>query len=270
MKKNSKMDESPIKVALRYIKGLKKENISFSMGTTNRSIYVRTGTITRKFVDGKALSKRTFMAFNMVKTDISKSGKRVDRLDVKYFQHDLREDIHSKTAWYIDLKSAYATILRNENFITEKTFSYLSTLPKMDRLVCIGLLASRRTWSDWKGGKFVNEVVEESPLSDYFYYACRRTFEIMSVVKSLIGKENALLNWVDCIYFKEANEGSRQAIAYLCEQGFDVHFNTIENFHAVIFKKYVRVSFWDNGKKKCWFIPHATGQVKKIKTDIIL
>jgi len=44
----------------------------------------------------------------------------------------------------IDIKSAYATILKNDGLITQKTFDFINRLPKQERLTAVGMLAGKK------------------------------------------------------------------------------------------------------------------------------
>lgn len=106
-----------------------------------------------------------------------------------------------------------------DGIISEGTFKYLSDLPKKDRLSSVGMLASKKTEYVFKNGEPVSCEDKTSEYAGFFFYAAKRTFEIMQELKVILDN-NYLFTWVDCIYFKPSEEAMSEAMIYLDSIGF--------------------------------------------------
>ena len=84
-------------------------------------------------------SKRCFAAFAKIKSDVLKvMPPEISGDKLIYFQYDFTKSVSHDTVYNIDLKSAYAAVLFKEGFITKKTWEYLKSVDKEDRLATVG------------------------------------------------------------------------------------------------------------------------------------
>jgi len=257
--------------ALARMNALTRRGIPYRYSLSSRSIIIEYKDVREKFLQNR-MDAKTFIAYSMIKRDlISKKIKipKVQAWHIRYYQHSIRSDIRAKNAYYIDIKSAYANILYNDGFISEKSFNYIMSLPKADRLACIGMLAAKKSWySVDSNGEVTEEGEEVSEFSGIFFYAVKRTFEIMDVCKVILGVDNAILNWVDCVYFKEYDIRAQDVVNYLDTCNLDCHFNRVRNFSAVIFKNKIRLRFYDNGKLKAFYLPISKAFTSATKIEM--
>lgn len=195
-------------------------------------------------------SNRCFAAFNMVKNDVIK--KPMPNLSINgltYFTEAFQpHDFYSDLIFNFDIKSAYATVLFNEGFITEKTFNYINALPKQERLTAIGMLAGKKNvFHIDKDGEIESEETIISDTANYFFYCVKRVYETIQGAAQLLGK-GFLFSWVDGIYFLEnpdSAENSAKIIIehYFKEKNFKVTFEKINDFNVVIKKDYYHCSY---------------------------
>lgn len=248
-----------------------KNKIPFRYSISSRTIVIEYCGVREKFMQNK-MSAKTFIAYAMIKRDLINKKIKIPNINswhVRYYQHDIRKTQRVKSGYYIDIKSAYANILHNDGYITQKTFSYIMSLPKADRLACIGMLASKKQWYSVAANGEVSEEYEEvNELSGIFFYAVKRTFEIMDVCKMLLGADNAILNWVDCVYFRVFDNRAKDVIYYLDNCNLDCHFNSIKNFSTVVFKNKIRIRFKDGAKLKIFYLPIARSYSAAIKINM--
>ena len=248
--------------AFLKMKSLIKRKIPFRYSLSSRTIVIEYAGRREKYMQSR-MDAKAFIAYQMIKADLKKAKIKLPSVSswhVRYYQHDIRQTVKSKKGYYIDIKSAYATILFNDGLISPRSYNYIMNLSKTDRLACVGMLASKKQWfSVDEHGSIHDEGEEVNELSGVFFYAVKRTFEIMDVCKLLIGSGNAILNWVDCVYFRQVNEGVSDAIGYLKEQGLNCHFNEIRDFSTIVFKSKIRIRFKDNGKVKIFHLPISKG-----------
>lgn len=257
--------------AMAKMNFLIKNKIPFRYSLSSRTIVIEYSGVREKFMQNK-MNAKAFIAYAMIKRDlISKKIKipNISSWHVRYYQHDIKKTERIKQGYYIDIKSAYANILFNDGYITEKTFVYIMSLPKTDRLACIGMLASKKQWySVAANGEVVEEYEEVNELSGIFFYAVKKTFEIMDVCKMLLGADNAILNWVDCVYFRTYDDRAKDVIYYLDSVNLDCHFNSIDNFSTVVFKNKIRIRFKDGAKLKIFYLPIARSYSAVVKINM--
>lgn len=200
-------------------------------------------------------SNRCFAAFNMVKNDVIK--KPLPKLSINglnYFSEAFApHDFYSDIIFNFDIKSAYATILFNEGFITEKTFNYINALPKQERLTAIGMLAGKKNvFEIGQDGEIINEQTIISDTANYFFYCVKRVFEVIQGAAKLLG-EGFLFSWVDGIYFLEnpySAENTAKIIIdnYFKEKNFKVTFEKLTEFNVTVKKEYYHCSYKKENK----------------------
>jgi len=195
-------------------------------------------------------SNRCFAAFNMVKNDVIK--KPMPNLSINgltYFTEAfMPHDFYSDVIFNFDIKSAYATVLFNEGFITEKTFNYINALPKQERLTAIGMLAGKKNvFHIDKYGEIESEKTIISETANYFFYCVKRVYEIIQGAARLLGN-GFLFSWVDGIYFLENPDSAENTAKiiiehYFKEKNFKVTFEKINGFSVQVRKDYYHCSY---------------------------
>lgn len=184
-----------------------------------------------------------------------KEVPKIKKEDLCYFEHDFRDNCRIEKVFNIDLKSAYATILFNDGFISSETFSYLSNLPKHDRLASVGMLASKKKDFGFdKKGRVISYEHTISPLENFFYYAVERTFEIMQNLKSIL-RDVYLFTWVDGIYFVPHMERLVQCEDYLRRIGFRYSEEILSDWNVRVVSGAVKVRFVKEGVMKSFSLP---------------
>jgi hypothetical protein len=259
--------------ARAYMNYLKDIGIPFEMICSNYTVEFIADGLERKFIASDQ-SKRTFAAFAKIKSDVKKKPvPEIDKDALKYFIHDFRSNIYIGDVINIDLKSAYATVLHNDGYILRSTYDYISNCSKQERLVSVGMLASKKQKFKFDAGRIITheEIVSEN--SNYFYYAVKRTGEIMEHLK-LICKENYLFTWVDGIYMLPDIETMQACEKYIESIGFKYTTEQLRNFETKIFHDHVTVTFekFSKGewKRKPFNLPHIDNGFKRLIIDAIL
>lgn len=213
-------------------------------------------------------SNQTFAAYAKVKKDVKdKEVPKINKDDLSYFEHDFKESCSIDRVYNVDLKSAYATILYNDGFITKDTFLYLSRLPKHDRLAAVGMLASKKKAFVFDKRGSVRSYEETiSQLENFFYFAVQRTFEIMQTCKMLLG-QNYLFTWVDGIYFKSSMEGLIACEDYLRSIGFRYSEEILSDWTVRVVKGAVKLHFVKEGKVKSFSLPARETEFAQIMSE---
>jgi hypothetical protein len=150
-----------------------------------------------------------FVGYRMIETDLKnlqdttkleKVLNTVKKEDCKFYttKYSL-VPVYKEKAICIDLNNAYATILFNEGFISEKTKDYLLKLDKPERLAAVGMLATQKNIYYYNDGQITDIEIKENKYRPLFFYLVQICSKIMGAV------EQKYLNawfftWVDGIY----------------------------------------------------------------------
>lgn len=242
--------------ARSHLKFLKTTNLPYTIKVSNYTTEIESEALgTIQFIKTER-SVKMFAAYAKIKSDIkNKKTPIVDKSQLRYFNHDFKKDFFIDEVYNVDLKSAYATVLYNDNFISEKTFQYISSIPKLDRLASVGMLASKKIVFEYGFDNKLNDVSKiVSPTENFFFHCVKRTDEIMNELK-FIAYEDYLFTWVDGIYFKPEDEKFLEMEKYLTAINYKFSFEVLKNFSVTVKNKKVKLSFDKNGKTKYFQIP---------------
>lgn len=259
------------KNARSYIEFLKDAKIPFVLTCSNYTTMIKADNIINmKFVQ-TMMSNRCFAAFSKIKSDIKNvAPPDINKSQLQYFLHDFNRSFKEDEVMNIDLKSAYAAILYMDKIISDETFQYLSTIPKSDRLASVGMLASKKTefYFDHEG-VIVDVVEKRSEKENFFFYAVKRTFEIMTELRNIIG-ENYLFTWVDGIYFKYDHYAMLECAEYLDSIKFDFSAEILKNFLLDYSELGIKIEFYKEGKLKRLNLPPRNTEFNRIMADAMV
>jgi hypothetical protein len=220
-----------------------------------------------------AQSMRTFAAFQKVKAECTKKPvPNINPSTVNYFATNIFEkDFYADVIYNIDLKAAYATILKNEGFISKETYIHLLKLPKMERLTSVGMLAGKkRVFKISAEGKALEDNLIVSPTSNYFFYCVEKTFDVMNEARLLL-HEHFLFSWVDGIYFLDTEKRNYDELMNFFDvQKFNVSFEHLKEFHVRNKKSYYACSYVKDGKKKTMNVPKQQSSLIKDISSYLL
>lgn len=217
-------------------------------------------------------SRATFAAFSKLKSELQEKPRPdIKHDDVIYFLHDFKAPIYVERVCNIDLKSAYANILFMDELITKATFKYLSKLVKRDRLSAVGMLASKKQVFEFRKGQPQNVREERSEFAPFFFYAVKRTYEIMSELKKICGK-SYLFTWVDGIYFLPDPGIEKDCKQYLSEIKFPFSVEHLKEFDVDFLQRSIKVSFLKatDEKKKRFDLPMQDSAFNRIMSNALL
>jgi hypothetical protein len=223
--------------------------LDFELTTSNYTTTICLNNGTRKFLLQKQ-SAKTFSAFQKIKSDVK--GKKVPRIkeeNLIYFQHDFKKEASFDKVMNIDLKSAYATILLRDGFITKETYEYLEGCNKRERLASVGMLASQKRIFYYKNGIPTDHDTIKSKTAGIFFHCVKKTYEIMSRLKMICGNKY-LFTWVDGIYFAPDEEVLSNCLEELSNYSFNFKTEVLTNFEVKIFPGKAKVTFHKPSSKK--------------------
>lgn len=261
--------------ARAYMQFLKDTDIPFTMICSNYTVAFVAEGLERKFVNSMQ-SNRTFAAYSKLKSDVSKKPvPKINLEKIVYFIHDFKKTERIGDVTNIDLKSAYATVLYKDGVISKDTYDYISALKKQERLAAVGMLAARKKIFNFDTGKVISYSEKVSETSNFFFFAVKRTGEIMNDIRGICG-DNYLFTWVDGIYFKPCPEIQKRISDYIEKIGFKYSVDHLRNFNVTVDDKRVKVDFdklekdgvtWKN---KPFQLPLEASAFKKLMIEAIL
>ena len=232
-----------------FLKKILKQNKKVTLFRTNYSLKVVTERRNYLF-SNLTSSKKAFTGYNKILKDIKNSGLTtpdVNSQDVKYWWFQDKESYPSDF-YSVDINSAYPTCLRNVGAITEETYTYLQTkIPKIDRLKCVGMLATTKGVFHYEDGELVDFEVDKSDTSGWFFMCCMITGEIMDLCRERY-KDQVLHYWVDGIALRGDPTDCLMYIEYL---GYQSKLETINNCRI----KDNWLIYLKDGKKKYLHLP---------------
>ena len=210
-------------------------------------------------------SNKVFAAGKMIEKDLKRFDiPEIDMQKNEYFSLGLTDSFYADKMYNIDIKSAYATILFNDGFITKKTFKYICSLQKMERLAALGMIAGRKNvFSHSKSGKIISNEEVINPLSPFFFYCVQKTNNIILDVKNKIMLSSFIFSWVDGIYY---NDPSASLIAqeYIFEEyKLKTTLKELTEFEVKKEDEFFDIVFMDGADKKTFAIPVPETHLKK-------
>jgi len=237
-------------------KGNNLQNHIDFLKNTNSNFTLENSTYTAKIITEKTiinfttknLSMKCFCAAQMIKSDISKSQIQKPNIsvhDLEYFEQNLKSELIEKVVNF-DITKAYPTLLFADGFITKKTFDYLCSVNKTERLAAIGMLARKKNITQFENGKPINTIIDRKNTSEYFFYLVDKTNKIIREIRENV-KLRFLFSWVDGIYFEFSNENdlfaATKTVNEICEK-YKLKFTTeilteyVSHFHNGFFQVY--------------------------------
>lgn len=210
-------------------------------------------------------SKKVFVAGKMIEKDLL--GCKMPDVDMsknEYYSLGLIRPFYSDVMYNIDIKSAYATILYNDGYLSGKTFKYINKLDKQERLAALGMIASKKEIFEYsRSGRVTKHEEVINPLSPFFYYCVQKTNDIILDLKNKIMMNSFIFSWVDGIYYND-NSCTNVAKEYLNDE-YRLNSTTKEltEFEAEKKEQFFDITFMDNGVKKEFAVPIPESNLKR-------
>ena len=184
------------------------------LNESNSAYKIRHGTYTTKIEHPNGIATfsttqyrpQVFMAYNMLKRDIMKNEKALQIMqsfhDTKNYNNKPRmTNYNADKVLNLDISGAYAAALKVTGLISDKTYEYLLTLKKTERLVSVGMLAKGYTEFTYENGKCVNVKAHREKTSQIFFFLIQEINYIMSDIQFFLGGD-FIFYWVDGVFFR--------------------------------------------------------------------
>jgi len=198
---------------------------------------------------------KIFIAYKMLIKHLnsSKHWQDIKDKEMSFTGYDNKIFLDSSVyfnCYNIDIKGAYPNALKNLNLVDFKTYSYLITLPKLDRLKAIGMTAKKNIQFDFEDNVIVDYGVNESEYKNCYFAAAKEIEDIMTYIK-IEALDSFIFTWVDGIYLSEST--SKEVLQNVClslkEQGYNYHVNRCDIVIKRV-KEVLHITTIDEGIKK--------------------
>ena len=214
---------------------LSKWNESFLVHHGTYSTIIETEASKIKFAGAK-FSNRVFIASKMINKDVINSdfGRQLMQMSFNRMNYENNQQLNpfrAKRVLNIDISGAYASCLRVNNLITDKTFNYLQRLKKDERLPACGMLARTFTVFTYECGEITDITVNRAATAPVFFYLIAEINNVMQALQFELGKY-FYFYWVDGIFFNYDTPPAliRTAEQILQDRGYKFKYETVENF----------------------------------------
>ena len=210
-----------------------QESFRIHHGTYSTTIETEGGKI--KF-SGTKFSDRVFIANKMVTKDVLNSQRGPVIMQSAWPRNNFEnkkdlQPLKAKRILNIDISGAYASCLKVNELITDKTFAYLQRLKKDERLPAVGLLARSYTVFTYECGELTDVHVERAATAQVFFYLIAEINNIMQAVEYELGKY-FYFYWVDGIFFSYDTPDHivRRVEKILTARGYRYKYELVEDF----------------------------------------
>ena len=260
MKKEIKIQKrtyASVKYNIDLLKSMKADYTLEHSNYTTTIIYANGDKL--KFLKNK-MNTQTFGVFNTIKKDIRVLNLDMDdifrmftleRQNIYYNSLPSVEDIHDNIIINYDIKAAYPNALKNLGFITSDTLKKIMELKKGDRLASIGMLASKKTITTYKGGEPQRLDFKTGEFRNVFILLVRYIDDLMLQVSKIAGKY-FIFFWVDGFYLRpDTPQEIIDKIEWLfVTECLDLHRDTLQNFNLKRRNGKIKINFKKEGKIK--------------------
>jgi hypothetical protein len=222
----------------QLVKFYNEQKVTFKVKHSQYSTTFDFGKEKIKFVT-QTYGIRVFAANRCLVKDIKASPDTLELL-TKYYStdnYDVRNGLKPKNygkVINVDIVGAYPNTLINNGLCTLETYKRLMSLPKMERLPAIGMIAKKATVFSYENGECIDWDVEVGEFANIFYFLIYEIDRIMKFCKEIAG-EYYIMHWVDGIFLEHYTP--RQILEdiqdFLKKHKYLYRFENISSFKVV-------------------------------------
>ena len=232
-----------------------QESYRIHHGTYSTTIETEGGKI--KFAGAK-FSNRVFIAAKMITKDVLNSQRGPLIMQAvfprnNYGNNNNLQPFRAKKILNIDISGAYASCLKVNELITDKTFAYLQKLKKDERLPAVGMLARTFTVFTYECGELTDVEVQRAATAQVFFYLIAEINNVMQAVEYELGKY-FYFYWVDGIFFSYDTPAHivKTVESILSDRGYRFKYEQVENFSLKRSRDIYTISMIKNNEPKTY------------------
>lgn len=239
-----------------YLGDLKATKQNFSIEYTGSSSLIKHKGKEYFFSD----NRYSFAFFNFVRKVhaeiVAKNDvPTISRDDIKYFRFNRGSvpKIPVKKAICVDVNSCYHAVATRDYNLSVETVAEINELPKKERLILYGMLATKKYNLVYENGKVLPESImyKEKDTANFFFHLCKTTGELMDelTLEVLTSKNVDFYGyWFDGIYISYNLEVANRLIKIADSKKL---YSKIEDL----------TDFYDNGEVMSYF---KDGKIKNL------
>jgi len=224
-------------------------------GTYSTIIETENGKV--KFA-GTKFNNRVFIAAKLVTKDVLNSERGPIIMQTAWPRSNFQnkenlQPFKAKRILNIDISGAYASCLKVNDLITDKTFNYLQKLKKDERLPAVGMLARTFTVFTYECGELTDVEVQRAATAQVFFYLIAEINNVMQAVEYELGKY-FYFYWVDGIFFSYDTPGHivKAVEGILADRGYRFKYESVENFSLKRSRDIYTISMIKNNEPKTY------------------
>ncbi len=251
------------------INNLIKEKTSFIVKSTNYTTEIIFPNYSYLFSGSNKPNYKLFGTLAQLKSQV-KNIRLPDTNEgkISYYQLDLKnfniKNNKIDNIFNVDIKAAYATALLNKKYIDVVLYNKIMTLPKLDRLAIVGMLATKKNIYEFQDGKEINYKTEfwdgTGEARKIFFEASKTVDELLIDCRKIAGGD-FLFFWVDGIYLKTENKIS-EICQHLTNAGFKYSKNNYTDFNFKVKENILTVNYINEEKEeKVFNLPISKKQI---------
>lgn len=207
---------------------------------------------------GTKFNNRVFIAAKMVTKDVLNSDRGPQIMQMVWPRNNFEnkaqlQPFRAKKILNIDISGAYASCLKVNDLITDRTFNYLQKLKKDERLPAVGMLARTFTVFTYECGEITDVEVQRAATAQVFFYLIAEINNVMQAVEYELGKY-FYFYWVDGIFFSYDTPGHivKAVEGILADRGYKFKYEQVENFSLKLNRDLYTISMIKNGEPKTY------------------
>lgn len=208
------------------------------------------------FYSNETRSFSTFHCANALKKELHPKKNifaNVKKHELDYYLLN-PEFSESSTVFNVDIKSAYLNAIKPH--ISKELYARINLLKKIDRLVCIGMLAYRPIIFNYEQGILMSYTPKENEFENCFFYCVEIISKVMRELSLICGK-NFIFVWVDGIYFLPCEKTKENVFKYLTELNYSYSFDVLTDFNCEYTERGIFFNYIKESEKKRVFVPNT-------------
>jgi len=232
----------------------KEYNEPFSITHTGYTIKIENEFISYLITE-RDISNYVFIAMNKIKKDYKNSNIVIDEIpkEIIHYYNSVPKNVYVENCFIVDFNSAYPTVLFNEKIITKDTYEFLMRMKKIERLMSIGALASKKIKFNYS---FINnfeepicepELIYDNINAQLYFYSCYVIGEMLKEGEQFLA-DNFLFSWFDGIYFKDVDPN--EVLELFDIYSYPCKVVELDYFHSEIINEFQVIKWLEKNKKE--------------------
>ena len=204
----------------KLIEDYKSQRLNFKIHHAKYSTIIEIGKSKMRFCT-QTYNPKVFQCNSRIKGELNRNPKAQELLKGSYSTLNFGSKPGLKPGSYgkainLDISGAYPQCLLNHELISKKTYDWLMSLDKKERLPAIGMIAKKKIIYSYENGELQDVSEETGKYQKIFFFIVSEIDRIMNECLKIAG-DYYLMHWVDGIFLE--HKTPRRLVRYI-EQVF--------------------------------------------------